>query len=174
MHKRMQQHANIQWIVPPFTWLKLNWDVAFREEDYRIGVGVVIQDSEVEVLATLMQPLTFYLQPDIAEARGLLTSTRMCKELNVQDVIFEWDSNHVVTTMRQSTMQNGILSCFVEDTKATFLDTNWKIHHVRRDANKVAYQLAKTAVSFSQETFDIGYVDPCIISLVMAKGHNTG
>lgn len=63
-----------------------------------------------------MQPIHFCSQPDIAEARGLLTTAK-CKDLNLENVIFEGDSVQVVNAMRQSNSQNGILSCLVEETK---------------------------------------------------------
>lgn len=85
----------------------------------------MIRDNKGEVLATLMQSLSFRSQSSTIEARGLVTTAMLCKDLDMQNVALEGDSSQVVNAMRQSKVQNGILSCLVEDARAALLDTRW-------------------------------------------------
>ncbi|XP_035541677.1 uncharacterized protein LOC109020358 [Juglans regia] len=142
-----QQQVRTSWKAPSADWLKINWYVAVREVDHRIGIGVVIRYNEGDVLFTLRQSLYFCSQPSTAEAMGLVTVALLCMELELKQVILEGDSSHVVNAMRQGKDHNGMLSCLVEDAKAALKKTNWEIQHVKREANKVAHYLAQEAVS---------------------------
>ncbi|KAF5481080.1 hypothetical protein F2P56_001766 [Juglans regia] len=147
----------MHWQPPPTDWLKLNWDVAIRKTDQKIGVGVVLRDHEGDVLATLMQPVTFCVQPSIAEARGLVTAAG--------------DSMQVVNVVKNSSDQRGILHCMVRDIRVILADTIWDIKHTKRDGNKVAHQLAQQAISLCNGVIHLDNVIPSILSLVMADSH---
>lgn len=83
---------------------------------------MVLRAQEGEVLATLMQPVTFCLQPDIAEAQGWVTAAGWCKAMGLQHVVFEGDSRQVVNAVKNDKDQHGILSCLVRDAKSILAD----------------------------------------------------
>lgn len=52
--------------APPPTWVKVNWDVAIKNEYNKIGIGVIIRDCSSSYLANLMQPMLYCVVPRIA------------------------------------------------------------------------------------------------------------
>jgi hypothetical protein len=51
---------------------KVNWDAVVDKENSKMGVGVVVQDSMGEVLASFSTPKDHIIAPDIAEAMAAL------------------------------------------------------------------------------------------------------
>ncbi|XP_041016156.1 uncharacterized protein LOC121258678 [Juglans microcarpa x Juglans regia] len=117
-----------------------------EERGNRLGVGIAVRDLEGHILASYMQPLHFCSQAEIAEARGLISAVKLCKELSLQRVIFEGDSLQVVNAVKQNAQSYGMLQCLVNDVYLILAGITWKISHVKRDANQVAHLLAQKAL----------------------------
>ncbi|XP_041001018.1 uncharacterized protein LOC121246799 [Juglans microcarpa x Juglans regia] len=173
-HDRMAQTDLVYWQPPDTDWIKINWDVAVRERGNRLGVGIVVRDSEGDILASYMQPLHFCSQAEIAEARGLISAVKLCKELSLQRVIFEGDSLQVVNAVKQNAQSYGMLQCTVNDVYLILAGITWKISHVKRDANQVAHLLAQKALLQSCELMDVDCINPDITDLVLAEKHRAG
>jgi hypothetical protein len=47
------------WCKPPLEWLKCNWDAALDNETKQIGMGVVVRNSEGQVVAALAMVTPF-------------------------------------------------------------------------------------------------------------------
>jgi hypothetical protein len=41
-----EEACSIKWNAPPVRWYKANWDAAFDKHTGRVGVGVVVRDSQ--------------------------------------------------------------------------------------------------------------------------------
>lgn len=57
-----------------------------------IGIGVIVRDSEGEVLATLSALKAHIIAPDIAEAMVTLQVTCFCIEFGFYKVVLEGDT----------------------------------------------------------------------------------
>lgn len=58
----------------------------------------------------------------------------------------------------------------VEDTKAVLSSlSSWAVRHIRREANQVAHNLAKQAISLVSVVIDIEDVPTCVQSLIMVE-----
>lgn len=80
--------AALHWEALPANWVKVNWDVAIKANCNKIGIGVVIRDCDGVVLASLMKPMLFCVEPSLAKARDLLAATLICKELGLHSLFF--------------------------------------------------------------------------------------
>ncbi|XP_041001569.1 uncharacterized protein LOC121247259 [Juglans microcarpa x Juglans regia] len=138
-HGNLDQIDNALWLPPELDWIKINWDIATKEIGQRIGVGIAVRDSEGDLLVSCMQPLSFCTQATMAEARGLISAMKLCKELGLQKVVFEGDSLQFVNAVRHHLQENGLLQCLVQDVYSIMANTRWEIRHVRRKANQVAH-----------------------------------
>ncbi|KAF5451924.1 hypothetical protein F2P56_026978 [Juglans regia] len=105
---KLDQTCNTHWHPPETDWLKINWDVAVRGRSHKIGVGIVVRDFEGNLLVLCLQPLQFCSQATMAEARGLISAVKLCKEFSLQKVVFEGDSLQVVNAVKKHFQENGI------------------------------------------------------------------
>jgi hypothetical protein len=62
---------------------KVNWDAVVDKENSKMGVGVVVQDSMGEVLASFSTPKDHIIAPDIAEAMAALCAAVYRRELEL-------------------------------------------------------------------------------------------
>ena len=85
-----------RWRAPVMGWYKANWDVGIDRANERLGVGIVVRNSEGLVMGakSITKPGLFY--PTSAEAVGAPIDARFCKDLDIQDLILEGDALLVV------------------------------------------------------------------------------
>ncbi|XP_042973154.1 uncharacterized protein LOC122304957 [Carya illinoinensis] len=159
------------WQPHSSAWVKVNWDVAVRSASYKLGVGVVICDSNGSVLASLMQPLAYCTNPVLAEARGLIFEVLFCQELGLDYIIFEGDSSQVVHAVLRKATPVGQLQGLVSDVCSLLSHMQRKISHVKRKLNEVAHCLAQSTANLDMEIIDIDCIADCIYSLVLAECH---
>lgn len=82
----------VKWEKPPELAMNTNWDAAIDAHHRRVGVGVVIRDSNGEMLACLCSKFDHTKNPIIVEALALRRAAILCAELGFSDVILQWDS----------------------------------------------------------------------------------
>lgn len=81
----------------------------------KIGVGVIIRNSHGVVLASLMKHMHYCVEPSIAEVRGLFVAATFCKELGLNSLVFEGDSMVFVQVASSQALQDGKLSCIINN-----------------------------------------------------------
>jgi hypothetical protein len=79
------------WRRPPHGVYKINWDVGLDEKTGRLGVGVIIRDSEGMVIAARSLTIQIKQDPVIREARGAIYAAEFGRDIGVQNVILEGD-----------------------------------------------------------------------------------
>jgi hypothetical protein len=84
---------------PPAGKIKANWDAAVDKVRKKMGIGVILQDCNGEVLATLSAPKDFIIAPEIAEATAALRAAYFCQELGFSHIILEGDALQVVQAL---------------------------------------------------------------------------
>ncbi|XP_041001645.1 uncharacterized protein LOC121247346 [Juglans microcarpa x Juglans regia] len=90
-----------RWKSPVGETIKVNWDAAWRVNDYRCGIGVVIRDSCGEVLASLCCPKQNVVDPVVAEIYALWRAMKFCEELKFSMVQLEGDALSVVQAVNK-------------------------------------------------------------------------
>ena len=117
----------------------------FRESD-KAGIGVVIRDSEGQVLAALSEQI---VKPPSVEILELLAARRAVKftaELGYAQLVCEGDSESVVNSLRGSGMENSWGGHIIKEILSqsnSFLSISFA--HVGRQGNAVAHALAQRA-----------------------------
>jgi hypothetical protein len=64
-----------------------------------VGIGVIIRDGKVEVLATLAKPKNHIIAPDIAEAMTTLNGVNFSWELRFYTIILESDALRILQVL---------------------------------------------------------------------------
>lgn len=79
------------------------------------------------------------MEPSIDEARGLLEATTLCKDLNMQHVLFEGDCVKFVEAILNKKETDGPSRCLTFVRHGAIDNSTWKIRHVKKEANGVAH-----------------------------------
>jgi hypothetical protein len=95
-------------------------------------------------------PHIFY--PTRAEATVLWHGVNLCIELGYQQVIFEVDSLRVVQALPQASPCLSPFGHLLDDIRTRLSGLHFgEVHHIYREANLVAHNLAKLAISSSMD-----------------------
>ena len=115
-------------------------------ESEKAGIGVVIRDSEGQVLAALSEQI---VKPPSVKILELLAARRAVKftaELGYAQLVCEGDSESVVNSLRGSGMENSWGGHIIKEILSqsnSFLSISFA--HVGRQGNAVAHALAQRA-----------------------------
>ncbi|XP_042969036.1 uncharacterized protein LOC122301713 [Carya illinoinensis] len=125
----------------------------FDKDRGRMGIGVVVRDSEGALIGSLVAPKRNVTSAFQAEGHALHRAMVFCIELGLMHVCFEGDAKAVVDAVNSETEDNSWDGQLIEDIrqlKAAYLV--WKLGFVRRSVNASAHVAAKLAVFFSCES----------------------
>ncbi|XP_040987787.1 uncharacterized protein LOC121235506 [Juglans microcarpa x Juglans regia] len=109
-----------QWKKPVEGTLKANFNAAIDEANQRMGVGVVIRDSEGKLMASCCDRLQMVTQAVVAESTTLRTTAKLCSELGFNRVLFEGDAQVVVNAIRNPVENWTWYGHIIEDVKSVF------------------------------------------------------
>ncbi|XP_059445373.1 uncharacterized protein LOC132177154 [Corylus avellana] len=144
----VEEKREIKWQSPSVGIFKANWDVALNNTSKCMGIGVLVRDHLGKINAALCKTVEAYLEPVIAEAMGALRAIELCREMWIQEVIFEGDCKTVVQAINCKEYQWSRYGQVVEDSKTLLGDIRrWEMRHVNRGANTTAHGLAKFAIN---------------------------
>ncbi|XP_040998121.1 uncharacterized protein LOC121244147 [Juglans microcarpa x Juglans regia] len=97
---KVQEPKNNRWIAPPLDVFKANWDTAIDKGNSRLGIGVIVRNSEGSVMASLCSSMDLIPDPLLAEAVATRRASSFCVELGLQHIILEGDSLSVVKAIQ--------------------------------------------------------------------------
>lgn len=78
-----------KWVKPDEQWLKAYWDAATHTHSNSSGLGGIIRDAEGESHIVFCSYQSRSLIPEVVEATALRRFMHICKDLNLERVIFE-------------------------------------------------------------------------------------
>lgn len=82
-----------------------------QEKDQKMGIGIVIRDCHVEVLACLCSSKSFHSQPIVAEFWALWRALILCTELGLENVHLEGDAQGLISAINSE----EIMCCMVRE-----------------------------------------------------------
>ncbi|XP_042984042.1 uncharacterized protein LOC122313244 [Carya illinoinensis] len=86
----------VKWHKPPSGWFKLNTDDSSLGNSGSCGIGVVIRNNLGRLAQAFASPIGFSSN-NKAELLVLLKELRLCKSLNISNVIVEMDSMMIIS-----------------------------------------------------------------------------
>nr|POF27389.1 hypothetical protein CFP56_14504 [Quercus suber] len=93
----VRPHA--RWSPPPVGWFKANFDAAIFQDVGRVGLGVILRDSQGLALVSLAQNIQLASSEAEMEALAATRALELAAELGFDRVIFEGDSTSVITSL---------------------------------------------------------------------------
>ena len=134
------------WTALDPSWYKINFDGAIFEKEDKVGLGVVIRNSEGLVMALLSQFVSlpyFVIKVETLAARRAL---ELAVEIGIDKVILEGDSVVLMQNLKTGTNSLAQFSHIANDVLflASYF-SDLKFSHVSRFYNKAAHSLARRA-----------------------------
>jgi ribonuclease HI len=136
------------WEKPPLTVVKCNVDCALFNNNSIMGYGLCFRDSMGHFLLGMSNYEFHRVTPSEAEATGLLEAVKLAIARGMQSVIFESDCKIVVDAVNSSVNPHNELGDIIFYCKQLLcLHPNFFVRFVRRQANKVAHNIARASLS---------------------------
>nr|XP_023929444.1 uncharacterized protein LOC112040778 [Quercus suber] len=118
------------WTPPLPPLFKVNYDGTMFKETREAGIGVVIRDSAVVEV----------------EALAARQAIKFAKELNLQSIILEGDSELITRALQQEGPSFSCYGQLIEETQALAgLFPSYSVSHVHRKGNSLTHNLARNA-----------------------------
>ena len=166
-----------KWVGPPVGWVKINLDGAFDQAQKRGGLGLVVRDSEGNILGGTCSFLSNVTAPDLIEAYAGRFACEFVSNYNLSPVIFEADCLKLVTASGSEEDDDSDFGLILEDVKSLLgtMPSSF-FSHVYREANSLAHRLAKFALLDSvhcswygsiPSTLSDLLISPCTYCLVL-------
>jgi hypothetical protein len=121
--------------------------VAIDSLKWRIGVGILVWDSEGRVISTQSFIKELTIEPVVAKAMKALHGAEFCTQVGLRHIFLEGDALQVVNAMRSAGQSWNRFGQIVEDFRGVInLLSSWQIGYVKQHSNFAAHNLAKEAV----------------------------
>ncbi|XP_023905686.1 uncharacterized protein LOC112017468 [Quercus suber] len=135
-----------QWSPPPPNCLKLNFDEAIFPELGKARLGVVVHDSQRNVIASLSEQAPLPFSSDIVEAMAAAKAMVFAQELGIADFVLEGDSEVVINSLWNKEALFSLFGHLLESGKSMLVSSTCiNFSHVGRSGNKIAHNLARHA-----------------------------
>lgn len=79
---------------------KTNWDAAVDFNNQKIGIGIIVRDSNGEILACVSTSKSFSSQPILAECLALWQTIEFCDKLGLLTIQLEGDVQAIVNAVK--------------------------------------------------------------------------
>jgi hypothetical protein len=136
------------WMHLPLGVIKFNWDSALDRGKHLMGVGVIAQDSECQVVASMCSVQYHIFDSAIAEAYGARQALEFGRFLDLQSIFLEGDALEITTALGRMDDEFGKYGNLIMDARRLFRGFHfWNITYVRREGNMVAYDLLQSLLS---------------------------
>ncbi|XP_042974848.1 uncharacterized protein LOC122306483 [Carya illinoinensis] len=133
----------------------------------KVGIGVIVRDSEGLVIASLCSSITLNPNPMLGEAVAALRATILCAELGLTQIIIEGDALNVVQAVQSEEENWNAFGMVIRDVKSLLSKVReWSIQHTHREFNVIAHTLAKYALTCSDDCILLEDYPPCIQHLL--------
>lgn len=106
---------NIKWKPPNTSCFKVNFNEAMFDDTNEVEIGVVIQNSHVEVMASLSEKIH---KPSLVTVLELLAARRavlFVREIDLHQIVLEGDSEFVISSLMTGTNLSSMYGHLIKD-----------------------------------------------------------
>lgn len=136
-----------RWQPPDEGWTKVNSDGAVSKYGEKGGGGIVVRDHNGAFLAGVCHHYPHISDPEAVEVLACKRAIQVARELNVQKIHMELDSQSVVQMINSSSRNMSSAGPWIEEIKDSLKSfSEAKVAWVRRSANAAAHKLARVGV----------------------------
>lgn len=153
--------------TPP-NFLKVNWDTACDKLQGKIGLRVIVRDSEWMVRGTLRANKPFATYPFTEEVLALLIAVKFSFAIGISHFILEGDALQVVKLLGEGQDDWSDGGLFIRDARQVMHSfAQWSVSHVKREANATTHILAKQALFLQDDLCNLECIHDCVMHSVL-------
>ena len=135
------------WRMPEEGWIKVSVDGAFLEQTGKAGIGVAIRDQSGSVLVSAWKVITGAGSAEEVEAQACREGLGLAAEWTPLPTILESDCSTVVNYLSKPTSQRTSYAFVIQEAlEAARKLPRVVFHHIGRESNVIAHELAQLAV----------------------------
>ena len=132
-----------RWRGPPEDWVKVNTDASFSALSASGASGVVLRNSQGEVIAALARAYTNIADVTMAEALAARDGVLLASEQAATKVILEVDNLQVASLIRsENGLRSAISGIWHEIKELSSLFSAFDVSFVHREGNEAAHRCA--------------------------------
>ncbi|XP_059455324.1 uncharacterized protein LOC132185582 [Corylus avellana] len=156
-----------RWEAPGRDMWKLNWDAALCSKRGLAGMGVVIRNSDGDVVAVRCMTKQGLTNPLVAEAWAGVQALIFGREMDLNHIVLEGDAKIVVDALLLTEPNWSKIGHQIADMKM-LLDAfpSWSVRAVGRAVNNAAHVIARMAVKDNIERTWRGCYPKCIHDII--------
>ena len=126
--------------------VKENFNGAIFQDIRKVGIGVIVRDSNGQAIASLSEQTSLPFSPEIVEAMATARAISFVQDLGFTSFILEGDSVNVINTLNSDEKSLSNYGHILSSTKSMLVASSCvSFSHVRCAGNYVAHNLAKHA-----------------------------
>ena len=164
---RMQHRNHTRWKPPDRDIYKVNYDGAIFEQQGKAGLGVVIQNSNGEVMASMSQLVQLPSTVAQVEAMAARKAIEFALEIGFDEIILEGDSEIIYIDLLNIGSSLALHGHLIQDVKALVpLFSSIYFSHVSQTGNQAAHSLARRAILSENLNVWMEEVPPDIIDVI--------
>lgn len=134
----------LRWNRPREGTFKLNVDASVKQNQDHFAVGMVLRNHEGRFVAGKAARFRGVVQVLEAEVMAIFEALKWLEDMHPMEVMIESDSLLAVRAMNKEYLNYMELGTIVKQCKEMIASKgNISIHYIKRQANKVAHELAK-------------------------------
>ncbi|XP_024033543.1 uncharacterized protein LOC112095669 [Citrus clementina] len=138
------------WNCPPTGWFKVNVDAAVKIDNQRVGLGIVIRNSEGKLITAAIKPSKWLDRMDYAEAEATRFGLEVAEIAGCLPLIIETDSKEVLDLVSARKSTKAEIFWIVSEVQETMKRLKHvKLQHSPRTCNGFAHTLAKLALNYT-------------------------
>ncbi|KAL8091980.1 hypothetical protein AgCh_034313 [Apium graveolens] len=147
--------GEVSWVKPQESEIKVYVDAALFEEFNASGIGLVVRDSEGEMIMAKTICIKETLDPEMAEVIAIKEALSWTEKLPWQHITVESDCLLVVQSIRSKTPMLSLFGRMVKECRRLLQEQNTvSLSFIKRSANMVAHELARASYFFPDREFD--------------------
>ena len=166
---RMQHQKHTRWKPPERDYYKVNYDGATFKQQGKAGLGVVIRNSNGEVMASMSQLVQLPSTVSQVEAMAARKATKFTLEIGFDKIILEGDSEIIYKDLLNNGSSLALHGHLIQDVKALVsLFSSICFSHVSQTGNQAAHSLARRAILSDNLNVWMEEVPPNILDVIQA------
>ncbi|GAU20068.1 hypothetical protein TSUD_381600 [Trifolium subterraneum] len=156
------------WEKPPVNWLKCNVDGAIFMTEGKFGIGICFRDSSGSFVQAHTMTFPFEVTAVECEATAMKLALALALSNGFERVLFESDCQQVVNALRNDYLYANELGTLLSTCNSLLIsNVDYNVAYVRRQANRVAHNLARTSLFQSSPNVHHYFPPSCISSIIL-------
>ncbi|KAK2634259.1 hypothetical protein Ddye_029051 [Dipteronia dyeriana] len=153
----------VRWRPPIYGSYKLNTDTSLDISSQQIGLGMVIQDQDGNMMGSSAQKVKTNSTPKAAEACAILRGLTFAFVTGLLLVLVKSDALEVVNMIKSGKEISAEIGLFVGDIQELLLcNSGCLISYVSKKMNVVAHNISKLALSIDEDCYLLESYPPCV------------